>query len=116
MHHYNVEILNIFDPELQLLNTKPMIKHKLKEFLSELKKFKIQTMLVLDFKKKNDRKIFHSTAKLISSDSDINEAFKSMNQRIMTKMKNYDSEDWIVLDFIIMHSIKIFECYYKENK
>ena len=108
--------MNIFDPELQLLNTKPMIKHKLKEFLSELKKFKIQTMLVLEFKKKNDRKIFHSTAKLISSDSDINEAFKSMNQRIMTKMKNYDSEDWIVLDFIIMHSIKIFESYCKENK
>ena len=26
MHHYNVEILNIFDPELQLINTKPVIK------------------------------------------------------------------------------------------
>ena len=24
-HHYNVEILNIFDPELQMINTKPMI-------------------------------------------------------------------------------------------
>ena len=27
-HHYNVEILNIFDPELKLINTKPMIKKK----------------------------------------------------------------------------------------
>ena len=40
MHHYKVEILNIFDPELQLINTKPMIKNKLKELLSELKKFR----------------------------------------------------------------------------
>ena len=39
IHRYNVEILNLFDPELQLVNTKPMIKNRLKEFLSELKKF-----------------------------------------------------------------------------
>ena len=45
MHHYNVEILNIFDPKLQLINTKPMIKNKLKEWLSELEKFKVQTIL-----------------------------------------------------------------------
>ena len=51
IHCYNVEILNIFDPELQLLHTKPMIKNKLKEFLSELKKFKVQTVLVLDLRK-----------------------------------------------------------------
>ena len=44
--------LNLFDPELQLINTKPMIKNKLREFLSELKKFKVQTMLVLEFKKR----------------------------------------------------------------
>ena len=45
MHHYNVEILNIFDSKLQLINTKPMIKNKLKEWLSELEKFKVQTIL-----------------------------------------------------------------------
>ena len=87
VHHYNVEILNLFDPELQLINTKPVIKNKLKELLSELKKFKVQTILVLDYKKRNDRKIFHSSAKLIASDSDIDEAFKSMHQSIMTKIK-----------------------------
>ena len=38
---YNIEILKFFDPELQLINTKPTIKNKLKEFLSELKKFKV---------------------------------------------------------------------------
>ena len=46
VHHYNVEILNLFDPELQLIKTKPVIKNKLKELLSELKKFKVQTILV----------------------------------------------------------------------
>ena len=46
---YNVEILNRFDPELQLINTKPIIKSKLKELLSELKKFKVHTVLVLDY-------------------------------------------------------------------
>ena len=35
--HYNVEILNLFDPELQLINIKPIIKNKLNESLSELK-------------------------------------------------------------------------------
>ena len=43
IHHCNVEILNTFDPELQLINTKPMIKNKSKELLSELKKVKVQT-------------------------------------------------------------------------
>ena len=33
MHHYNAEILNLFDPELQMITTKPIIKNKLKEFL-----------------------------------------------------------------------------------
>ena len=34
VHCYDIEILNVFDPELQLINTKPMIKNKLKELLS----------------------------------------------------------------------------------
>ena len=105
--HYNVEILNIFDPELQLINTEPVIKNKLKELLSELKKFKVQTILVLDYKKRNDRKIFHSRTKLTAINSDIDEAFKSMHQSIMTKIKNYADKDWIILDVIIKHSIKM---------
>ena len=64
-----------------------MIKNKLKELLSELKKFKVQTILVLDYKKTNDRKIFHSSAKQIASDSDIDEAFKSMHQSITKNKK-----------------------------
>ena len=110
VHRYNVEILDHFDPELQLVNTKPIIKSKLKELLSELKKFKVLTILALDYKIRNDCKIFHSSNKLIASDLDINEAFESMHQSIMTKIKNYTFEDWILLDVIIRHSIKIFEC------
>ena len=87
VHHYNIEILNLFDPELQLINTKIMIKNKLNKLLNELKKFKVQVILVLKYKKKNDRKNFHSSAKLIASDLDIDEAFKSMHQSIMTKIK-----------------------------
>ena len=37
-YHYNLKILNLFDPELQLIKTKCMIKNKLKELLSEFKK------------------------------------------------------------------------------
>ena len=35
-----------------------------------------------------------------------------MHQSLMVKIKNYASEDWIVLDVIIKHSIKIFACQY----
>ena len=99
-----------------MINTKPVIKNKLKGLLSKLKKFKVQTILVLDYKKRNDCKIFLSSTKVVAGDSDIDEAFKSMHQNIMAKIKHYACEDWIALDVIIKHSIKIFECYYKETK
>ena len=74
-----------------------------------MKKFKVQTIQVLDYKKRNNCKIFRSSAKLNASDSDIDEAFKSIHQSIMKKIKNYACEDWIALAVIIKHSIKIFE-------
>ena len=85
-----------------------MIKSKLKELLSELTKFKIQAILVLDCNKRNDLKVFHPSAKLIASHSEIDKAFKFIQQIITTKIKNNACEDWIVLDVIIKHSIKIF--------
>ena len=87
VHQYNVEIFNRFYPELQLINTKPVIKNKLKYLLSKLKKFTVQKILVLDYKKRNHCKIFHSSAKLVASNSDIEEALKSMHQSIMIKIK-----------------------------
>ena len=107
LHHYNIEILNLFDSELQLINTTYMIKHKLKELLSELIKLKVQTILVLEYQKKNNCKIVHMNNKLFS---DIDEAFISMHQSIVTKLRNYASEDWTVLDVITKTSIKISEC------
>ena len=52
VHHLNVKIFYIFDPELQLINTKPMIKNKYKKLLSESKKFNVRAILVLEYKKK----------------------------------------------------------------
>ena len=71
--------------------------------LSKFKKFKVPTVLVLGYKKGNDRKIFHSCTKLTGSDSDIEKGFISMNQSIMTKMKEFADEDRIALDVIIKH-------------
>ena len=59
IHLNNVEILNTFDSELQLINAKPRIKNKFKELLLVLKKFKVLIILVSDYKKRNDCKIFH---------------------------------------------------------
>ena len=89
IRHYNVKTLNHFDPELQLINTKPVIKNKVKGLLNELKMSKVQTVLVLDYKKRNDSQIFHPGTKVIASDLDIDEVFKSMYQSIMSKIKSY---------------------------
>ena len=85
VHYYNIETLNLFFPEMQLINTKPMIKDKLNKLLRELEKFRVQKILVLDYKKRNNRKIFHSTAKLIASDSGIDDVFIYMHQNVVTK-------------------------------
>ena len=68
--------MNLFDPELQLVNTKPVIKKNKR--IVNLNFFKVQIILILDYKK-NDREIFHSSAKLIASDSDNDEAFKPIH-------------------------------------
>ena len=110
VHHWNVESLNLFDPELRLINTKPVIDKKLKELLSDLRKLNVQKTLLLDYKKKNDCKMLHSSDKLIADHSDIDGVFGSTHQSIMTKLKSYVDKDWIVLDVIVKHGIKIFEC------
>ena len=55
------------------------------------------------------QKNFHSIVKLIVNDSDIDEAFESMNQSIITKIKHSASKDWIVKT-IVEHGIKVFGC------
>ena len=85
-----------------------MIKNELKELLNDLKKFKVQRILILNYNKRNGRKIFHSSTKVIANHSDIDEALKTMHKSIMTKIKNYATKDWIVLDVTIKYNIKIF--------
>ena len=92
------------------MKPKPKVKNKLTELLSESKKFKVQAMLVLEYKKRKGPKIFHSSVDLIYSDLDIDKAFKFIHQSIKTKIKNYVREDRIVSDVIKKHSIKIFDC------
>ena len=52
-----------------------------------MKKFKVQAIIVLEYKKRNDHKIFHSCTNLIVSYSDNDGAFISMHQSIMAKIK-----------------------------
>ena len=52
VHSYNIDILKLFDEEVHLINTNRMIKNKLKELLTGLKKFKFQIILILHNKKK----------------------------------------------------------------
>ena len=82
---YDFEILNLFDSEfhyfkISLINTRPIFKNKSKELLRELRKFKFQTILVLEYKKRKDRKIFQSGTKLVAKNSDV-------DKNIMTKIK-----------------------------
>ena len=48
---YNAEILDSFDPELQLKDTESAIKNKLIDLLTQLKGFKFVKTLVLMLKK-----------------------------------------------------------------
>ena len=78
---YNIEILNLFDPQLQLINTKSSaIKNKLKDLLHELKKCKVQIISASEYKKIDDhettRKFFQVRAQLIVNDSDIDKEFR----------------------------------------
>ena len=47
---YNVEILNCFNPELQLKDTEFAIKSKLTNLLNQLRCFKFVITVVLEFK------------------------------------------------------------------
>ena len=65
----------------------------MKELLSKFKKFKVQAILVLGYKK-NGHKVIHSRAKLIARDLHIQETFEFMHQSVVTKIKN-SANDWV---------------------
>ena len=72
---------------MPLINNETITRNKLKEFGTDLKNFKVQVKIVSEYNKKNDVKTFHSSVKLIASDSEIKEAFKSMHGSTFTKNK-----------------------------
>ena len=84
--------------------------------LDELNKFKFQTDLVLKNKKIDDHKmmlkVFHQSVKLVVINADIDKAFRSMHQSVMTKTENFVREDQIVKT-IVGHGIKISKCWYR---
>lgn len=68
----NIKIFHLFNSELQQINTKPVIKSKLKDFSGKSENFKVQAALVLQKKNKADHKsmhqIFHLSDELVVND------------------------------------------------
>ena len=90
---YDVNILNSFNPELQLKDVESAIKSKLIELLTQLKGFKLATVLVLVFKKiekedktKYDNFYSSSKAEIIINKSDIDDVFQSVYTTIITNI------------------------------
>ena len=90
---YNVEVLNTFNPDLQL-GAESAFKCKIIELLTQLKGFKFVTTLVLMFKKtesedktKYENFCSSSKAKKIINESDIDDVFKSVYTAIKTNIK-----------------------------
>ena len=101
---YNFEILNSYNPELQLKDTESAIKNKLKQLMTELRGFKFVTTLVLVFKKvesedKTKYGTFYSNSKaeIIVNESDINDMFKSIYTTFISNIQKSLGKDsgWI---------------------
>ena len=89
----NVEILNSFNPELQLKDAESVIKSNLIELLTHLKGFKFVKTLVLVFKKvksedktKYDNFYSISKAKVIINESEI-DVLQSIYTIIITNIQ-----------------------------
>ena len=80
---HSVEVLNSFNPELQLEGTAFVIRNKLKKLFTELRGFKFVTELALEFKimEKHNKKYstFYSILKSGTiNESNIDDLFKSI--------------------------------------
>ena len=93
---YNDEILNSFNPELQLKDTESTVKSKLIELLTQLKSFKFVTALVLVFENiesedKTRYENFYSSSKgeIIMNESDIDSVFQSIYTTIIIRIQKF---------------------------
>ena len=80
-----LKFLNTFNPELQLKDTESVIKRKLTELLTQLKRFILVTTFVLVLKKieskdktKYDKYYLSSKAGIIINERDIDDVFQSI--------------------------------------
>ena len=112
---YNVEILNSFNPELQLKDTESSTKSRLIELLTQLKGFKFVAALVLVLKKieskdKTKYDNFHSSSKaeIIINESDIDDMFQSIFTTIISNIQKSlgKGSGWII-DSGIDHTISV---------
>ena len=112
---YNVEILNFFNPILQLKDAESAIKNNLIDLLTELKGLKFVTTLRLVFKKiQNDDKTLYPTfyfnwkTGTIINERDIDDVFENFCSTIISKIQKSlgRGSDWII-DLVIDHNINI---------
>ena len=112
---YNVEILNSFNPKLQLEDTEFSIKNKLIELFPELRGFKFVTTLVLKSKKiesdnETNYSIFNlnSKAETILNKNDIDDVLESIYITIISNIQESfrKNSGWII-DSVIDHTINI---------
>ena len=113
--YYNVEILNSYNPEIQLKDTEYAIENKIIDLFTELKDLKFMTTLALEFKQiENNHKakydIFYlnSKAETIINQNDIDGVFESVYTTIISNIQKSIRKGlgWIV-DSVIDHSIDI---------
>ena len=71
--YYNIKVLNLFDTELQLINTNPIINFKWVE------KVQSSINISLQVQRKYFSKCFDSNYKRIAGDSDVDKAFIFMH-------------------------------------
>ena len=110
---YNVDILNSFDPEVQLKDTKSAIKSKLIQLLTQLKGFKFVTTLVVVFKKiesqdkiKYEDFYWSSKAETIINKSVIDNVSQSIYTTVVTNIEKSlrKCSGWIIYS-VIDHTI-----------
>ena len=122
---YDIDILNSFNPELQLKDTESAIKSKLIELLTQLKDFKFVTAIVLVFKEietksktKYDNFYSSSKAKIIINESDIDDVFQSIYTIIKKKIqKSLEKGLGWIIDSVINHTVRIskYNCSAESN-
>ena len=115
---YNFDILNYFNPELQLKDTESGIRNRLIEILTELKSFKLMTTLVMEFKKKkkieSDDATKYSTfyptskAETVINESNIDDAFGSIYTTIISNIQKCLGKDLVlIIDSVVRYTSNI---------